>query len=281
MAFTQDELQSLNAIFDQKLLHHRRELERTFDQRLLVFKSEFEQRLTAVQQDLRTHLARRSVEQQQKTKELFQQSTESQFARFSQLLTQELAQQEKQSSPHLEDVVERSLAAQLLAFEQLINQRQSPPMGEGGSLYVNDQTSDFDAIEVQTEIPWEDLVELIDKVLEERLSSLHAALQNRVRELERVLVGHLQTLRSLMMEQSPQAVTPFQNMQEVYESIHQLEELIESMQVAMTANSALLSNRLYHHQHLPLDRAHAQQRIVPPEPAPLPFQLRKEEQSRN
>jgi hypothetical protein len=31
---------------------------------------------------------------------------------------------------------------------------------------------------------------------------------------------------------------------------------MESMQVAMTANHALLSNRLYHHQQLPLERAH-------------------------
>jgi len=37
------------------------------------------------------------------------------------------------------------------------------------------------------------------------------------------------------------------------------------MQVAMTANHALLSNRLYHHQHLPLERAHP---ASLPEPAP-------------
>jgi hypothetical protein len=48
-------------------------------------------------------------------------------------------------------------------------------------------------------------------------------------------------------------------MQEVFQSIEQLERIIESLQVAMTANHALLSNRLYHHQQLPLERAHGGQ----------------------
>ena len=45
-------------------------------------------------------------------------------------------------------------------------------------------------------------------------------------------------------------------MEEVFQSIEQLERLIESMQVAMTSNHALLAHRLYHHQQLPLERAH-------------------------
>ena len=45
-------------------------------------------------------------------------------------------------------------------------------------------------------------------------------------------------------------------MQEVLRGIDHLERIIESMQVAMTSNLALLSNRLYHHQQLPLERAH-------------------------
>src|SRR5579875_2558827 len=43
---------------------------------------------------------------------------------------------------------------------------------------------------------------------------------------------------------------------EVLTAVEHLERVIESMQVAMTANHALLSNRLYHHQQLPLERAH-------------------------
>jgi len=57
-------------------------------------------------------------------------------------------------------------------------------------------------------------------------------------------------------------------MQEVFQSIEQLERIIESMQVAMTANHALLSNRLYHHQQLPLERAHPGSR--PPTPSASP-----------
>src|SRR5260370_41873827 len=44
--------------------------------------------------------------------------------------------------------------------------------------------------------------------------------------------------------------------QEVLHGIEHLERIIESMQVAMTSNHALLSNRQYHHQQLPLERAH-------------------------
>ena len=45
-------------------------------------------------------------------------------------------------------------------------------------------------------------------------------------------------------------------MQDVFTSIERLERIIESMQMAMTSNAALLSNRVYHHQQLPLERAH-------------------------
>ena len=46
------------------------------------------------------------------------------------------------------------------------------------------------------------------------------------------------------------------NIQEILHGIEHLEQIIESMQVIMTSNHALLSNRLYHHQQLPLERAH-------------------------
>ena len=45
-------------------------------------------------------------------------------------------------------------------------------------------------------------------------------------------------------------------LREALHGIDHLERIIESMQVAMTSNLALLSNRLYHHQQLPLERAH-------------------------
>ena len=47
------------------------------------------------------------------------------------------------------------------------------------------------------------------------------------------------------------------NFQEMLHGIEHLEQIIESMQVVMTSNHALLSNRLYHHQQLPFERAHS------------------------
>jgi hypothetical protein len=59
------------------------------------------------------------------------------------------------------------------------------------------------------------------------------------------------------------------SLQDVLSGIDQLERIVESVQVAMTANHAFLSNRLFHHQHLPLERAHPQQVQPPPAPDPL------------
>src|SRR6516162_202217 len=98
MSFTQDELQALNAILDQKITGFVGELEQLFDQRM-------------------------------------------------QSLSEKFVQEQKR----LEESIERSFAAQLSSFEQLINHSAS-----GGDLL---QTS-LDAIEVQTEIPWEDLINL-------------------------------------------------------------------------------------------------------------------------
>jgi hypothetical protein len=46
------------------------------------------------------------------------------------------------------------------------------------------------------------------------------------------------------------------SIQEILHGIEHLEQIVESMQVVMTSNHALLSNRLYHHQQLPFERAH-------------------------
>ncbi|MBV9258347.1 MAG: hypothetical protein JO215_10040, partial [Ktedonobacteraceae bacterium] len=52
MSFTQDELQSLNTILEQKLAAHRRELELSLDQRMNTLRQEFGQCLSALQQNL-------------------------------------------------------------------------------------------------------------------------------------------------------------------------------------------------------------------------------------
>jgi len=95
-----------------------------------------------------------------------------------------------------------------------------------------------------------------------------------MRNWEQYLSAQLRTLqtqlqdRALQIRQTQAYSGNLTNMQEVFQSIEQLERIIESMQVAMTANHALLSNRLYHHQQLPLERAHPGSR--PPTPSAPP-----------
>ncbi len=268
MSFTQDELQALNMLFDQKMTVLRRELERSLDHRMQVLRREAEQRQAAMMQELLRGFMRRLNDQQHRTRDAFYQRFDILRDKLDTVLQSDTNKQEQQPSHQVEDVVERALAAQLLAIEQLINQRQSHQVAEFPLAYNDDGQPDFDAIEVQTEIPWEDLVELIDRSLIDRMADLNMALQERMREQEQVLSTQLQQLRDSVEQHIPyskpleraddatQTSRSLTDMREVFTSIEQLERLIESMQVAMTANSALLSNRLYHHQHLPLERAH-------------------------
>src|SRR5438094_8805834 len=95
-----------------------------------------------------------------------------------------------------------------------------------------------------------------------------------MRNSEQYLSAQLRALQSRLQDRAvkireAQAYSGnLASMQEVYQSIEQLERIIESMQVAMTANHALLSNRHYHHQQLPLERAHPGSR--PPTPSAPP-----------
>jgi len=261
MSFTQDELQSLNTILDQKLSMHRRELERAFDQRIQGLRRDFEQRLTAIQQDLLRNLSRTLSDQQTRSRDAVTRKLGDQQVRMARSLIQEIEQRRLQQQQHNEDFLERSLAAQLLAFEQLIGQRQSLVELNEPAAYPNALQTDFDTIEVQTEIPWDDLVDLIDRVLDERLSTLQASLQTSLKDIERYLAVQIHSVRATSLReqrsvQSESSTTALGDMQDVFRSIEQLERLIESMQVAMATNSALISNRLYYHQQLPQERAH-------------------------
>jgi len=255
MSFTQDELQSFNTILEQKLSLHRRELERSFDQRMSVLLREFEQRLASVQQDIMRNLPLRLTDQQNKIKDTMGQLEERQ-TRIAESVSQEIEQLQQQRQQVLEAVVENALAAQLLAIEQLINQRLPAQPAELPQTYENEVHPDIDAIEMQTEVSWEDLVDVIDKAIGERLSSLEDAIQSTVKNSEHYLLGQLHILRNELLQSRQNYSGNITNIQDVFTSIEQLERIIESMQVAMTANHALLSNRLYHHQHLPLERAH-------------------------
>lgn len=127
---------------------------------------------------------------------------------------------------------------------------------------------DANVAEIQAEISWEDLMGVIDKVVSDRLSLLEGSIQTMFRNTERSLLTQLHSLQSNLMQIVPQfSDTTNANMtdiQDVFTSIEQLERIIELLQVAMTANHTLLSNRLYHHQHLPLERAHPAQPSAQP-----------------
>ncbi len=247
MSFTPDELQALNAILDQKMAELLSELEQFFD-------------------------------------------------RKTQSIRQELAQQQQQ----LADSIEHSFATQLLAFEQLINQHlpvaskdnhdplQPPQPLRVPTEYTNQPQTSFEAIEVQTEIPWEDLIDLLNTALNERFITFNTSLQARLQDAAHAVSSQIQLLRDEFHKEQPiasssgmpggqrttnggqgrrdgqgQAAVPTSlsvpteaEMQDILTSINQLESVVESMQVAMTANNTLISNRLYHHQHLPVERAH-------------------------
>ncbi|WP_126548403.1 hypothetical protein [Dictyobacter kobayashii] len=266
MAFTQDELQSLNTIMEQKLFTQRRDLERTFDLRLQALRREFEQRVTTVQHDLLRTMSRRLNDQHTRTREVLLQKFESQHTNLIEVLEQNFMAQQQQQQQHFEDSVERSLAAQLLAIEQIIHQRlsiilQSPEFSLG---YSAEGQPEFDTIEVQTEIPWEELATLVDRALEERLSSLQDVVLSALKELEQALLANAQTLHATSPSSEPitqklDSGVDAQASLDTTSNIERLEHLVEAMQVAMTSNSALISNRLYHHQQLPLERAHPAQ----------------------
>ncbi|TMC89625.1 MAG: hypothetical protein E6J10_00965 [Chloroflexi bacterium] len=264
MSFTADELQSFNDILEKKLAAHRREIERAFDQRLQTLRREIEQRFITAQREIITTLTQKLAEQQKGLQATLSQKLNTQQMSITQALGYELKQRQQHQQPQLESLVDRSLAAQLLAIEELLNQRLSLQPFDDTALQIGGHTPPFEAIEVQTDLPWEDMIDVFGKVLDERFARLNESTQAAMKSWEQYLSGQLHTLQVQLREEilyaarQPQAYTGNLNsMQEVFQSIEQLGRLIESMQVAMTANNALLSNRLYHHQQLPLERAHA------------------------
>jgi len=263
MAFTADELQSFNDILEKKLAAHRREIERAFDQRMQTLRREIEQRLITAQREIIATLTQKLTEQQRGLQATLSQKLNAQQMDITQAVGYELKQRQQHQQPQLEGVVDRALAAQLLAIEELLNQRLSLQPFDDTALQIGEHPPHFEAIEVQTDLPWEDLIHIFGKVLDERFAKLNESTQAAMRSWEQYLSGQLYTLQSQVREEilqirQPQAYSGnLASMQEVFQGIEQLERLIESTQVAMTANHALLSNRLYHHQQLPLERAHA------------------------
>jgi hypothetical protein len=263
MSFTLDELQSFNDILEKKLAAHRREIERAFDQRLQTLRREIDQRFITTQREIIAMLTQKLAEQQKGVQAAISQKFNAQQMGIAQTMGQELRQRQQHQQPQLESLVDRALAAQLLAIEELLNQRLSFQPFDDPSLQIGDHHPPFEAIEVQTDLPWEELIDLFGKALDEQFARLNESTQMAMRSWEQHFSGQLHTLQAQLREEilyarQPQAYTgDLTSMQEVFHSIEQLERLIESMQVAMTANHSLLSNRMYHHQQLPLERAHS------------------------
>lgn len=257
MSFTEDELQSFNIILDQRLSAQRREMERSLDRRLNVFRHDIEQRLIAAQQEIVRNLTLKLTEQQNGLDALLNQKFNTQQAYVAQSINSDVEQRQQQ----LESTIDRMLAAQLLGIEQLLNQSLAPQPLDNTVMTSNVPAPSLEAIEVQTDLPWEDLLDVIGKAVDERLSTLHASISTTITRLEQYLSVQLRHLQDDFLHARGH-VQPSQfnrnetTMQEIIQGIEHLERIVESMQVAMTANSALLSNRLYHHQQLPLERAH-------------------------
>lgn len=266
MSFTQDELQAFNTILEQRLAAHRREVERSLDRRFNTLRHEFEQHLTTLNQELSRAIPRYLNMQQKQMQESLDLVVSSMQERSSQVQAHNLKQREEQQQVQFQRTMENALAAQLLAIEELIKQHipaSDPSFQEFDTSELGLEAA-YNSIEVQTEIPWDDLASVVDKVLEQRLATLNDAIQAMLIDAQNYLAVQMQSLHADLVRNQPAFTSSMTNIQEIFASIQQLEHIIESMQVAMNANHALLSNRIYHHQQLPLERAHSNNRAPRP-----------------
>lgn len=272
MSFTKDELQALHSIMEQRLSSHRRELERSLDQRMNGVRREFEQRMLATQQEMARLFSQHLSDQQTKLANTLNYRLDTQQTRLINEITRNVAQNQQHQHQQFESFVENVLAAQLLAMEQLLQQHLPFAPDDEHSSYSQGamqstegvgtagELRDVGDIEVQTDITWEDLSEVIGKALDERLSALGESLQGAIRNIEQHLSVRLYELREEVSRRQAQAYNgTLHTTQDVFSSIEDLERVVESMQVAMTSNHALLSRRISNHQQLPPEKAHPSQ----------------------
>jgi hypothetical protein len=256
MSFTEDELQAFNSILEQRFAAHRQEMEQVIDQRLTSFRQEAEQRFVSLHEEISKTVRQEIVHPEERVEGGLTEQLREQQNQLAHTVNQEAEQKARQ----VEATIDRMLAAQLLGIEQLLSRQQ-----ETSSL-VQQLPQQLGAIEVQTELSWEDLAEVLGKVLDERLVTLSNTFQHSLKELEQYLAMRLRGLQDeITQSQDHRHVYNGQassstSVQDVLSGIEHLDRVMESMQVAMTANHALLSNRLYHHQQLPLERAHPMSR---------------------
>ena len=260
MSFTEDELQSFNTILEQRLQTQQRDMERALDQRMNEYRRELDQRLATVHADIQRGVSQKLSDFQVRLETILSEKLNTQPSHLMQALNREIEQKQQQ----FEGNIDRMLAAQLLGIEQLISHYSLLSDSESGDTTISGDVSEqFDAIEVQTELSWEDLMDIIGKALDDRLSVLNDTVQMSLKNLEHHLSVRIHSLSDEFLRnknQGPGHESIFEgdltNVQEVLHGIEHLEQVVESMQVVMTSNHALLSNRLYQHQQLPYERAH-------------------------
>ena len=256
MSFTEDELQSFNTILEQRLQAHQRDMERALDQRMNEYRRELDQRLATVHSDVQRGVSQKLSDFQVRLETILSEKLNAQPARIIQTFDRDIEQRQQQ----FEGNVDRMLAAHLLDIEQLIT-HYSSRNESGDTLSSAGVPAQLDTIEVQTELSWEDLMDIIGRALDDRLSVLNDAIQRSLKNLEQYLSVRLHSLRDEFLRNKTQGHQALYeenptNIQEILHGIEHLEQIIESMQVVMTSNHALLSNRLYHHQQLSFERAH-------------------------
>ncbi len=255
MSFTEDELQAFNSILEQRLAAHRQVMEQAMDQRLSSFQQSIENRFVSLQQETIGSLEQGLANRNERSDGTIEEKLAEQRDQIARLVGQEVEQKSHQVEMH----VDHLFTEQLLGIEQLLKQQVSQRQSEAEIAELRPQ---LETIEVQTDLSWEDLVDAMGKALDERLVSLNASLQTSVKTLEQHLAVRLHSLRDELTHgqgvQPPytSVLSNSASLQEMLTGIEHLERVMESMQVAMTANNALFSNRLYHHQQLPLERAH-------------------------
>ena len=260
MSFTEDELQSFNTILEQRLQTQQRDMERALDQRMNEYRRELDQRLATVHADIQRGVSQKLSDFKVRLETMLSEKLNTQPAQLMQALNREIEQKQQQ----FEGNIDRMLAAQLLGIEQLISHYSLLSDSESGDTTISGDVSEqFDTIEVQTELSWEDLMDIIGKALDDRLSVLNDTVQRSLKNLEHYLSVGIHSLRDEFVRNKSQGQGHESifggdptNIQEILHGVEELEQVVESMQVVMTSNYALLSNRIYRHQQLPYDRAH-------------------------
>ncbi|MGZ3621980.1 MAG: hypothetical protein ACXWPG_02665 [Ktedonobacteraceae bacterium] len=260
MSFTEDELQSFNTILEQRLQAQQREMERALDQRMNEYHRELDQRLAALHADIQRGVSQKLSDFQVRVETMLSEKLNTQPAQLMQALNREIEQRQQQ----FEGNIDRMLAAQLLGIEQLISHYTFLSEPESDNSAISADTSDqCDTIEVQTELSWENLMDIIGKALDGRLSVLNDSVERSLKNLEHYLSVRIHSLNDEFLRYRNQGrghESIFEgdptNFKEILQGIEHLDQVVESMQVVMTSNHALLSNRIYHHQQLPFERAH-------------------------